>query len=297
MYSLSTDKVIPKIPLEPDPRAGNRLFKIRNYDSIVHYRKAELLQPHRKDFYFMAFVREGSSRHWVDMTPYVFKPNTIYFSTPHQVHVKEDAIAITGTIIAFGEEFLALDDTNFLKSLPLIRNPHNGHELNLMREDVLFLEGMLDKIEAESLSDRSWKNQMLLAYLKVLLIYLSRLYTEQYDSKETSPDRVLLKRFLSKINESYQSLHEVADYAALLNISAGHLGEVIKAQSGKPAITLIHERLLMEARRSLVHTELAVKEIAYELGFEDASYFNRFFKRMSGQTPIEYRNDIRKMYH
>jgi AraC family transcriptional activator of pobA len=207
MYSLSTEKVIPKIPLEPDPRTGNRLFKIRNYDSIVHYRKAELLQPHRKDFYFMAFVREGSSRHWVDMIPYVFKPNTIYFSTPHQVHVKEEAVAITGTIIAFGEEFLALDDTNFLKSLPLIRNPHNGHELNLIREDVLFLEDMLDKIEAESLSDSSWKNQMLLAYLKVLLIYLSRLYTKQYDSKEISPDRVLLKRFQSKINESYQSLH------------------------------------------------------------------------------------------
>ena len=75
------------------------------------------------------------------------------------------------------------------------------------------------------------------------------------------------------------------------------LSEVVKEQSGKPAISHIHERLILEAKRLLFHTDGSVKEIAYDLGFEDDSYFNRFFKRITQQTPSEYRKHIRGMYH
>ena len=85
-------------------------------------------------------------------------------------------------------------------------------------------------------------------------------------------------------------------YAALLHLSAGHLGEVVKAQSGKPAIAHIQERLVLEARRLLFHTPHSVKEIGFDLGFADASYFNRFFKRQTGVTPAAYRASSRKMY-
>jgi len=138
---------------------------------------------------------------------------------------------------------------------------------------------------------------MLMAYMQVMLIYLSRLYTEQLSNKALIPDRVLLKRYLSKIEESFIQLHEVAAYADKLNISAGHLSEVVKEQSGKPAIAHIHERLILEAKRLLFHTEESVKEIAFQLGFEDASYFNRFFKRITSRTPVEYRLSSREMYH
>ena len=83
----------------------------------------------------------------------------------------------------------------------------------------------------------------------------------------------------------------------MLNISAGHLSELVKAQSGKPAIKHIHDRLVLEARRLLFHTSKSSKEIAYDLGFSDASYFNRFFKRETAITPNDYRNQIREMYH
>ncbi len=68
-------------------------------------------------------------------------------------------------------------------------------------------------------------------------------------------------------------------------------------QSGRPAIKHIHERLVLEARRLLFHTDNSLKEIGFDLGFSDASYFNRFFKRETGVTPAGYRSNIRKMYH
>jgi AraC family transcriptional activator of pobA len=61
-----------------------------------------------------------------------------------------------------------------------------------------------------------------------------------------------------------------------MNVSAGHFSDMVKIKSGKPAIKHIHERIVLEARRLLFHTNNSLKEIAFDLGFSDASYFNRF---------------------
>ncbi len=297
MYHYDTETIIPKYALEPDEETGNSLFRINKVDCAMSMMRADFLAPHRKDYYFMAFVKQGSSRHWIDMTPYTLKPDTFYFTVPHQVHLKEESEPISGFVIGFTEEFLAIEGNSFLKQLPIIQNPHNGHELTLNAQDVAFLEDTLDKMHAEYRSKNNWQHGMLMAYMQVLVIYLSRLYTEQFSNSEKVPDRMLLKKYLAKIEESYLELHEVAAYADMLNISAGHLSEVVKEQSGKPAIAHIHERLILEAKRLLFHNEQSIKEIAFHLGFEDASYFNRFFKRLTNHTPVEYRVASREMYH
>jgi len=297
MHYNGTDTIIPTYPLDPDPVAGNKLFRITKADGRVNMIKSEFLAPHRKGYYFMVLVKKGSSRHWIDMEPYTLEEDTFYFTVPHQVHLKEEAQPLTGTLIGFTPEFLALEGNGFLQQLPVIKNPHNGHKINLNAEDLLFLEDTLEKIHKEFQTKNSWQSSMLMAHMHVLLIYVSRLYTEQFNNAALVPDRVLLKKYLSRIEASYTELHEVAAYADILNISAGHLSEVVKQQSGKPAIVHIHDRLILEAKRLLFHTEHSIKEIAYQLGFEDASYFNRFFKRLTTNTPVAYRQAIREMYH
>lgn len=167
----------------------------------------------------------------------------------------------------------------------------------MSQDDVVFIDDIMEKIYAEYHSKYNWQQSMLMAYLQVLLIYVSRLYTQQFSHSVIFTKRLLLKKYLSKIEESYTELHEVTDYANMLNISAGHLSELVKEQSGKPAIAHIHERLILEAKRLLFHKNHSVKEIAFQLGFEDPSYFNRFFKRLTSHTPVEYRNTFREMYH
>jgi AraC-like DNA-binding protein len=137
---------------------------------------------------------------------------------------------------------------------------------------------------------------MLLSYLRVLSVYVSRLYTEQLSANAGTKERKVLQQFKQLINKHFLELHLVADYAQLLRISAGYLNEVIKQQSGKTAIEHIHERILLEAKRQLLHTGASMKEIAYNLGFEDAAYFSRFFKRLTGQTPAAFRQTTCEMY-
>jgi len=297
MQLQTAETTIPEYKLEPDLVTGNTVFRISWNEGVQKAMRKEFLLPHRKGYYFFAFIKTGNSRHWIDMTPYELKPNTFYFTVPSQVHLKEQTVHMTGMIMSFTEEFLAINENQSLRKLPLIQNPGNGHELNLNERDLAFVEDVLHKIYAEYTVKNEWHQSMLLAYVKVLLIYLSRLYTEQISEKESAPGRQLLKKYLSKIEEGYAHHHEVAAYADMLHLSAGHLSEVVKEQSGKPAIVHIHERLVLEAKRLLFHSELSIKEIAFQLGFEDDSYFNKFFKRLTQATPSQYRTTIRKMYH
>jgi AraC family transcriptional activator of pobA len=296
MQVLSSNRQVPVYTLEPDEVTGNKNFRMYHFEGSLPHR-SDLLIPHRKDHYLLIFVKRATSRQWIDMAPYVLKDNTVYFTGPNQVIVKEGLSLLWSTGIAFTKEFLSIQENASLSKLPLIQNRQNGHELLLTDADVLFVEDILLKIRMEYLQRGEWQQRMLAAYFTLLLTYLSRLYTEQYKDSDTPEDKLLLKQFQAKIDEHFQQLHEVGDYASLLHISAGHLSEVVKSQSGKPAIKHIHDRLVLEARRLLFHTNNSLKDIAFSLGFAEASYFNRFFKRETGVTPASFRTEIRKMYH
>jgi AraC family transcriptional activator of pobA len=287
---------LPVYSLVPDKLTGNKDFRVYNFEGNLPD-EADLLLPHRKNHYLIVLMRRGGTRQWLDMTPYTLKSNTVYFYVPNRIIVKEGTDKLWATGIAFTKEFLSLQENASMAKLPIIESRQGGHELLLKEEDVVFVEDLLTKINVEYRTPNDWQQRMLTAYLTVLLTYLSRLYVEQFPTMDTSAEKTLLKNYQEKINESFREMKEVTDYASQLNISAGHLSEVVKLQSGKPAIKHIHERLVLEARRLLFHTNDSLKEIAYNLGFSDASYFNRFFKRETEVTPAEYRERIREMYH
>ena len=255
----------------------------------------DMLIPHRKGYYLFVLVRQGDSRHWIDARSYTLRPDHFYFTVPHQVHLKEEPRPMQGLALAVTQEFLQLEEHNQLLRLPILANRAGGHELRLSPADVVALEQVMRQLLAEYLGDGVWRTPMMGVLLHQLLIHLSRLYLEQL--REDGQEETILRRFLELVMEHYSEVHEVSAYAALLHVSAGHLNDVVKQQSGKTCIEHIREILLVEARRRLLHTELPVNQIGDELGFEDAAYFNRFFKRHTGVTPLTYRKQIREKYH
>lgn len=286
---------IPTYPLYPRYASGNDLLEINaSNGEIFRPCHADFLVPHRKSYFLLVLVRQSSSRHWVDMRPYDLQADTLYFTTPRQVNLKEQAAPLTGTLVAFEPEFLQLADLE-MAQLPLLTNPANGHELRLRPADIAFLEEVFGRMRQEFGQQRPWRTEMLRADLKTALIYLSRLYQEQYEvAVPTAPP--LLERFVALLEAHHAVLHQASEYADLLHLSPGHLNERIKQQSGQTPLTLIQARLALEAKRRLFHTEDSVAEIAFALGFEDPSYFGRFFRQRVGQSPAAYRAATREMY-
>ncbi|HEY4110716.1 AraC family transcriptional regulator [Puia sp.] len=288
--------MIPVYSLADNSRTGSRMIEVsRAAEGLPAMIEPAFLIPHRKDYYLFVLVRRGSSRHWVDSIPYTLKADTFYFTVPQQVHLKEEMRPMEGIALRFTEEFLQLEENRGLRESPLLQNPAGGHELQLSAADLQFVEDVLCTMLAEFRGSESWKNQMLTAQLRVLVIYLSRLYAVQFGVGANGDGR-LFREFQTLVERHYREDHEVAAYAVRLHISAGHLNDRVKEQSGKTAIHHIHARILVEAKRQLLYTEQTVKEMADELGFVDPAYFNRWFKRLSGETPVQYRSTIREMY-
>ena len=101
-----------------------------------------------------------------------------------------------------------------------------------------------------------------------------------------------LRHFRQLVEKNYRSLKLPKEYAVLLHITPNHLNALVTSLTGKNAGSIIRERVLLEAKRLLTNAAMSVSEIAYDLEFQDNSYFTRFFKRYTGQTPEAFRKTI-----
>jgi len=258
----------------------------------------QMYVPHRKDYYFFFLSKHQGSYHWVDFIGYQVQPHTLYFTTPHQVHLKERSLGIQGQLLAFTEEFLTLCNDETLRQLPVIQNKLNKHALPLTAADEALLETLMLQIITEAGSTQPYRQTALQAYIKLFLVQLSRLYDAAFTSDDTfDSGNTLFIRLTKLLDEHIDKCHQAADYADSLNITVGHLNAVTKQHTGKTISELLQERLVLEAKRLLFHSQLSVKEIAYRLNFEDAAYFNRVFKRLTGITPLEFRKQNHEKYH
>jgi len=297
LYAVKEKTIIPHYSLRESSEKGSDHFEVKETKAGTGHPKPFLFLPHRKDYYFFFLSKKGHSRHWIDFVSYEVRPGAMYFTLPHQVHLKERLEPVEGIMVAFTEEFL-LPERGGLKELPILQNPDDGHEIILTPGEIAFFDGLMQQMMHEYLQEQGWQKSMLQSYLNIFLVQLSRLYARQFPSGPTVTNgRLLVKRMKALLETEYARLHQVNDYAQLLNVSPGHLNDTLKDHTGKTAIALIHERLLLEAKRALFHADLSVKEIGSQLGFEDAAYFNRFFKRMAGETPLQFRGAIREKYH
>ena len=126
------------------------------------------------------------------------------------------------------------------------------------------------------------------------MVHLARLYAS------TSPAPFaaigLVRRFHQAVERSFRASTSIRAYARRLGVTTSHLSEALRLETGLTAGELIRARLLLEAKRLLLHSELTIAEIGYELGFEDPSYFSRFVRREIETSPVELRNHIREKY-
>jgi AraC family transcriptional regulator, transcriptional activator of pobA len=243
------------------------------------------LKPHRRNYYQFVFVNDGSSSCWVDLQYYQFKGGECYFTGPSQVFVKEIQQPMDGIILAFTSEFLQMGIGAHISRLPLL-HAKQAYIFKPSARDKKEIEQTLVRMLADFVQNDDLSALSLIAHTGTLLVQLSRLY-----DKTSVPSLIgkTVTDFFDLINTAFTKHHLVAEYAALLNITPGHLNDLVKKHTGKTALTCIQERLLLEAKYLLFHTPGSIKEIAGALGFNEPAYFSKFFKRLSGTTPEEYR--------
>lgn len=285
MYQMN-ETLHREIPIHQLP--DNRQFAIYPLNNFFKGKHAEY-PPHRHNFYEVIWFKKVTGEHFIDFTRYPLQDNSVWFLSPNQIH-QTNVDHADGHLITFTESFL---DSHETTSGLLLQS---GLFYNLVRQPVVNLDSakhghidtMLDLLQHEYRG--SGHQAIIRNYLKNFLLYCSR---ELDTTKSHNPyrangdDRILQLR---KIIEEHFIKHKDAGfYADLLGITPKRLNELVKKHTGRTISSLIHERVITESKRLLSFSPQSVKEISYTLGFDDPAYFNRFFKKQSGMTPVEYR--------
>lgn len=232
----------------------------------------------------------------VDFDVYHTTGPTLFFIGPNQVLTVGSLGEQAGRLIFYNRDFycIQLHDEEVACDGLLFNNINNMPMTTIPVEDATFIAYLFSRIEDEfELKDNSLE-EMIRTYLKQLLIKSTRLWKLQHLAgvMATKPNNDLefFRKFTQLVDANFKTKHHVADYADLLRIAPKTLTHRFKRLSLPQPNEIIKNRLILEAKRLLVHTDRTAKEIAYALGYDDPAYFSRLFLIKTGVSPSAFRS-------
>lgn len=271
---------------EPD-LFGN--FGIRKIVDLLG-EKDMLQELHRHDFFYILVLENGKGHHEIDFRPYTVTDHTVFFMRPGQVHQIELKAGSTGYLIHFRDEFYLPHDQNAGQLLRKL-SQRNHYELNA--DQFPKLMRVLLPVFQEYTDQQEQYQEVIKANMGIFFIELFRAQNSSPADQGSLYNQERLEQLLSLLERHVFSHKQVAEYAEMLNLSTYQLNAITKTMLGKTCSELINEYLVLEAKRYLLATSNQVNQIAYSLGYQDVSYFIRFFKKYTGHSPEAFRQNFR----
>lgn len=271
-------------------------FKVSGFD-IESCTVNEFHEDHRHDHYEIIWLKKGKGIHHIDGQKFNYNGSVLFLLSPGQVHKIEQEEKGEGFVIKFSEELFKDQkevDEYLIDSL-LFDTIDAFPVISLTASQYKVFEELFYQITVEFNTSEIGQQQILSSFLKILITNITRLKHIQgaYQYKPESGYEVF-KKYKVHIEKNYKKLHRVNEYADELKTTSRNLNAITKKFSNKTGGQVIADRILLESKRYLYHNNLSIKEIAFELGFEDPAYFTRFFKNHIGVSPQQYRDDIHK---
>ncbi len=263
------------------------------YD-LKDYRKrsgSKAAAPHSHTYYQIIWFFEAGGTHIVDFKSFDIKENMVLFITKDQIHAFDDNLETKGWLIHFNESFFMHSDVDIFLKYNLFNSPQNPC-YSIDKGTIKTSEHYISLIKYELSKRDSFGAEDVIRYLlKSFLINMERVHRKMPGKtiQLTNQYELQCYKFKDLLEENFSKNHSVQSYAEALHISSKTLAMITKSHVGKLPSQLIAERIVLEAKRMLRFTTLQISEIAFRLGFDDASYFVKYFKRQVGISPGNYR--------
>lgn len=270
-----------------DPRNGDLSLRVVDFSIAT----ATLLQ--RSNYFSIVYLETGSGSVAVDDALHTYHGPCLFFFVPYQQVRFASQVGSSASAVQFHANFLCIETHHHEVGCNgvLFNDPFGVPLLNLERQDQQEFADLFGRIRRELLHGGLAQAELLVSYLKVLLVTATRLKLKQGGTAGPGAGRrpELLDALSQLIEANYRTKHAPQDYADLLHTTPKTLGRIVREHLGKTLTDLIRERILKHARWQLLHTLRPVKEIARELGYDDELYFSRLFKKATGLSPTHYR--------
>ena len=275
-----------------NPQNGNLAFKLLNFEDGSYYDHIQ-----RNNYYSLIWITEGTGKVKADFAEYGFDKNSLFAFSPYQPFMFSTD-KIKGTALHFHPDFFCIHkhQAEVACNGVLFNNIYQPPFTLINDKSAASLTLLIDQIKEEIKNTALAQYEILVSYLKIFLITASRIKREQQpEALELVTDvkePFVLQSLKDAIEKDFKKKHSASEYAEALNISAKALAKITKNYFNKTLTELISERIVIEAKRELYLTKKTIKEIAYELGYEDEHYFSRFFKTNADVSPQLYRDTV-----
>lgn len=271
---------------------GNLAFKLFPFEDTNCFDHVQ-----RHNYFTLIWLKEGSGKVRADFSEYSFKGNSILAFSPYQPFMLSNTQNTKGVVIHFHSDFFCILKHHKEVSCngALFNNVYDPPITYLDDQSAQTLSMVVEQIKAEMQNPALAQYELLISYLKIFLITVTRIKTQEQPALKTTKDTkepFILQKLKDAIEEHFKTKHSASNYADLLNISPKALAKITKNHFNKTLTELIAERIIIEAKRELYLTNKPVKEIASELGYEDEHYFSRFFKTNADISPQLYRDTV-----
>lgn len=276
-----------------NPQNGNLAFKIFSFESNSCFDHIQ-----RLNYYSLIWVQKGKGKVKVDFSEYDFTENQLLAFAPYQPFMLSPDDVIEGEVIHFHPDFFCImkHHDEVACNGVLFNNIYEPPYVLIDQMTRATFNMVLEQMKIEMQNPAVAQYELLISYLKIFLITASRLKKEQLAVATAAIDEksipFVLQNLKNYIEQHFKTKHSASVYAELLNISPKALAKITKTHFNKTLTNLIAERIIIEAKRELYLTNKAVKEIAYELGYDDEHYFSRFFKTNAEVSPQTYRDTV-----
>lgn len=279
-------KHIKKNNEEPNLRGD---FAIRRIEDIVHDNDVNE-ELHRHDFFLFLFISKGKGFHEIDFVSYTINNYSLFLLRPGQVHKLHIKKGSTGFLMQFKTGFLYSHNNNSQNHLTKLIQ-HNVY--NLEKEGLKKIERILVESHKEYTVKAKGFQEVLKANLSIFLIELLRQRKDQpaLAVASTTYAQEKLEQFLELVESKSSSLKQVSQYTDLLHLSSYQLSSITKTLLDKTPSAIINDYVILEAKRQLLATSKQVSQIANQLGYDDVSYFIRFFKKHTNLSPELFRQN------
>jgi len=243
--------------------------------------------------YTILFLWEGAGIYQADFATFPFKAPVLLFATPfQQIHIKQ-RLPISANVLQFHGDFYCIEfhRSEVACNGLLFNNIYLQPFVHLTAAEAATFKQLLAQMN-EELQQHAPAEIVLKAYLQLLLAKSSSIKMKSL-ATTAAPAAVdeQMEQFRQLLDQHYLALRKTNDYAQLLAMSPDNLSKRCKRYFKKTPTQLIQERLILQAKKLLHLTRKSIKEIAYELKFEDEFYFSRVFKKFTQVSPQTFRQE------
>ncbi len=270
-------------------------FELVGIRQLYNNHSDTLTTPHRTGFYHILWFQKGSPTHLVDFNPVKIKPNTILFLNKDTVQRFDKKGGFDGKAILFTDSFFCKTDADikYLRSSILFNDLFSVSQIQMSKTASLFAHlFQLMEIELENEKDISQPDILKNLLHNFLLLSERERRKQNFTEIKKSADLDYVMLFKDLLESNYRKLKQVSNYAKKISVTEKRLNQATSKILDKSPKQMIDERVMLEAKRLLAHTNESVKEIGFDLGFDEPTNFIKYFRKHSNSTPVEFREQF-----